>query len=102
MENSIMDVLVVGDVMIDRSWVVSGRIQDTVQAHDDVKPNKRHFPDSLADRLGGAGITAAALSHISDLAKLDVKVHLLGLFDPPDRSVIGKIIPHHLLLQNGE
>lgn len=56
-------IVVCGDLMVDRAWLVSSRVSDTVQAHAEVSPLRRIYPDHLDARLGGAGQTAAAIVH---------------------------------------
>src|SRR6185295_17323709 len=57
-------ILVYGDLMVDRSWVVSGRISTTSQAHNDIPPLQRIAPERHPDRLGGAGLLASAIRHL--------------------------------------
>jgi hypothetical protein len=84
------NVLVYGDVMVDRSWIVSGRTEMTVQAHADVIPMRRVAPGRLDDRLGGAGMAAAAVAH---LCARYCRVHLLGASRPLDGRILGSVTP---------
>lgn len=73
------DILVCGDLMIDRSWLVSSRVAHTVQSHAEVSPLRRIYPDHSDARLGGAGQTAAAIVHYTECP-----THLLAAFSPLD------------------
>lgn len=86
-------VLVVGDLMVDRAWVVTGRVQETVQAHSDVKPLKRAFPCLIADRLGGAGLTASAIKAKSDCG---AEVHLLATYRDIDKRTLEGVTLHRI------
>lgn len=90
------NILVYGDVMVDRNWIVSGRTETTVQSHADVTPMRRIAPGRLDDSLGGAGLTAAAVAH---LCARYCKVHLLAASGPIDSRVLGGVtllqIPRH-------
>lgn len=90
------NVLVYGDLMIDRSWIVSGRTESTAQSHADVTPMRRIDPSRLDDSLGGAGMTASAVAH---LCSRYCKVHLLAASGPLDERVLGSVklvqIPRH-------
>jgi sugar/nucleoside kinase (ribokinase family) len=55
------NVLVVGDAMIDRAWVVAAGAE-TSQAHGDVAPRKVIDPSLENTRPGGAALTAAFLA----------------------------------------
>lgn len=61
-------ILVVGDLMIDRNWIVPTRSAiSTSQAHDDVPPRKLVGPRWQTDVLGGSGVVArAALAAVQD------------------------------------
>jgi hypothetical protein len=82
------NVLVYGDVMIDRNWIVSGRTETTVQSHADVIPMRRIDPRRLDDSLGGAGMTASAVAH---LCASYSKVHLLASSNEIDSRVLGGV-----------
>jgi sugar/nucleoside kinase (ribokinase family) len=84
------NVLVYGDIMIDRNWIVSGRTETTVQRHADVMPMRRIASNRLDDSLGGAGMTAAAVAH---LCARYCKVHLLGASAVIDSRVLGSVTP---------
>ena len=57
----IHNVLVVGDAMIDRAWVVAAGAE-TSQAHGEVTPQKVISPSLAGERPGGAALTAAFLA----------------------------------------
>ena len=82
------NVLVYGDVMVDRSWIVSGRTEATAQKHAKVQPMRRIYPEHLDDSLGGAGMTASAVSH---LCARFCKVHLLAASGAIDSRVLGGV-----------
>lgn len=65
--------LVVGDLMLDRSWICSFRIGATSQAHGGIVPQKRFHPSAIDYRCGGAALAAFAISHFPD-----TEVHLLS------------------------
>ena len=55
-------ILVVGDLMIDRTWIVPGKSAlATSQAHDDIPPRKLINPLWKTDLLGGLGFIVRAI-----------------------------------------
>ncbi len=82
------NVLIYGDVMIDRSWIVSGRTEATVQKHGDIPPFRRIAPERLDDSLGGAGTTASAISH---LCARFCKAYLLATSGVIDGKVLNNV-----------
>ncbi len=93
-------IVVVGDFMVDRTWLLAGDATETSQAHGDVVPKKRLHPTWKALRPGGAGMHVMALQALhrvfkneefskrleGDLKSLiagipcEIKVHALGLW----------------------
>lgn len=65
--------LVVGDLMLDRSWICSSRVGSTSQTHGGVLPQKRFHSSAIDYRCGGAALAAFALSHFPNS-----EVHLLS------------------------
>lgn len=66
-------VLVVGDLMLDRSWIVKARhATSSSQSHGGIAPYTRLYPIAEDFRPGGAGLAATALAVFDDL-----EVHLL-------------------------
>ena len=66
-------VLVVGDLMLDRSWIVKARhATSSSQSHGGIPPYTRLYPSAEDFRPGGAGLAATALAVFNDL-----EVHLL-------------------------
>jgi bifunctional ADP-heptose synthase (sugar kinase/adenylyltransferase) len=55
------EILVVGDFMIDRSWIVGSAGASTSQAHDNVLPQQRLELEKSDIRPGGAGLTVCAI-----------------------------------------
>jgi ATPase family associated with various cellular activities (AAA) len=79
------DILVVGDLMVDRNWLVPSKSAiSTSQAHDDVPPSKLIGPRWQTDVLGGAGVVARAAL----VAAPNSTIYLAGAwkdgFDPRD------------------
>jgi hypothetical protein len=84
-------IIVVGDFMIDRSWVVNAGVPDTVQAHGDVKPMKRIKPSWNSDRLGGAGIALTALQAMCRLKGYPAALHGLGIWSADDKELMERL-----------
>jgi sugar/nucleoside kinase (ribokinase family) len=82
------NMLIYGDVMVDRNWIVSGRTEATAQKHADVPPMRRIAPQRLDDSLGGAGMTASAVAH---LCARFCKAHLLAASGVIDTRVLGGV-----------
>lgn len=96
---STKNLLVIGDAMIDRAWVVAAGAE-TSQAHGDVAPQKVIDPSLAGVRPGGAALTAAFLAtHTGSKVRLlapygkelerlldTAKVELLPEFEAPDRQ----------------
>jgi hypothetical protein len=73
-------ILVVGDLMLDRNWIVAeGAV--SAQPHNMISPQRRKEPLFQDSRLGGAGFTAAGLARIRNF-----EVHLLGSHHPADEA----------------
>ncbi len=87
-------ILVVGDFMIDREWVLSGQSSLTVQAHGDIKPMRRIHPGWKYERLGGAGMTLMALKALSEISENnndDFEFYGLGLWNQEDSPLLDKL-----------
>jgi DNA polymerase III delta prime subunit len=71
-------ILIVGDVMIDRTWLIrSSSIQSTSQAHAGIKPEKLIDPSKKnTDMLAGAGTPTRRL--LASSKEKDIKVHVIG------------------------
>jgi bifunctional ADP-heptose synthase (sugar kinase/adenylyltransferase) len=87
--------IVVGDFMIDRSWVVNAGVPDTVQAHGDVKPMKRIKPSWNSDRLGGAGMTLTALQAMCQLKGYKAVLHGIGIWSADDKELMERLARGH-------
>ena len=75
-------ILVVGDLMIDRNWVVPrASAVATSQAHADVAPRKLISPTWQTAVLGGAGVVARAAVAAAISAKSDSKIYLAGAWE---------------------
>ena len=69
-------IMVVGDLMLDRSWTVESRglhARATSQSHGGVIPFTRLYPTAVDYRVGGAGMTAMSILPIDNM-----EVHLLS------------------------
>jgi hypothetical protein len=78
-------ILVVGDVMLDVTWVVSDHAAPLAQHHGDVPPRRRTRPELPSQRLGAAACTSAAL------CALGYKVHCLGAWNPDDDNLLRQL-----------
>jgi hypothetical protein len=87
-------VLVYGDLMIDKTWVVQEKIEDSIQPHGDVVPLRRIAPGRLDESLGGAGTIAATLTHF---CAPDVSVQLLCYSGLIENKILGDVTLHRLL-----
>ncbi len=74
MDVSKQKVLVVGDLMLDRTWLTSFRASPTSESHANVEPHTRFNPEAIDVRAGGAGMTALSISS----HPMDTEVHLLS------------------------
>lgn len=86
-QNTNSVVLVVGDVMIDRTWTVTEHAGETVQMHGDVRPRRRVRPEDRSEQLGGAGSTASALWALGNA------VHVLGAWNERDQALLAGLRP---------
>jgi hypothetical protein len=85
-------ILVVGDFMVDREWILSGQSLSTVQAHDDIKPMRRIHPGWKYERLGGAGMTLMALKALSEKYYSDkFYFYGVGLWNETDDILFGEL-----------
>lgn len=104
--------LVVGDLMIDRSWICSFRVGTTSQSHGGILPQKRFHPTALDYRCGGAAMAAFAISHLpnsevhflsAEASDSDQKVfESFGLVENPSIVTPGsdKVLWHKLAWNN--
>src|SRR6266542_6649014 len=85
-------ILVYGDLMIDRTWIVT-KPASTAQRHGDVIPKRREAPTRSDEFLGGAGTIATALAHF---CSIDASVHLLCYSGPIENKTRGNVTLHQL------
>ena len=89
-----IDILVVGDFMIDQAWILSGMPSSTAQVHSNIKPMRRIHPEWKDKRLGGAGMTFMALKTIFKLdvpRNREIKIHGLGAWRKEDKKLIDQL-----------
>jgi hypothetical protein len=76
-------ILVLGDFMIDVTWILSEVPSPTSQHHGGIPAIRRLHPDWNDERPGGAGMTCMALSALRG-APAQYEVHGLGVWNPRD------------------
>jgi hypothetical protein len=85
------NILVIGDFMIDQSWIISGASSPTAQAHGDIKPMKRIHPMNDDERLGGAGMSVSAIQTLCNRNNVNYKIHGIGLWNKKDDNLFLKL-----------
>jgi bifunctional ADP-heptose synthase (sugar kinase/adenylyltransferase) len=84
-------ILVIGDFMLDREWILSGLPLPTVQSHSQVKPMQRIHPTWDDNRLGGAGMTLMALKTLCEKKDLNYSLHGIGLWNENDETLFQQL-----------
>lgn len=84
--------LVVGDFMIDRAWILSGSPSVTSQSHADVIPMKRIFPARDDERPGGAGSSLAALRALCQITNSHYHIHGIGVWEQKDDQLLRRLV----------
>lgn len=87
-DNPPMHMIVVGDFMVDKEWILSGIPLPTVQSHGLVQPMQRIHPTWRSDRLGGAGMALMALrTKLNELPR-HIILHGLGVWNKNDHEYL--------------
>jgi bifunctional ADP-heptose synthase (sugar kinase/adenylyltransferase) len=80
-------ILVIGDLMIDKSWILSEIPCPTSQLHQSIIPQKRENPKAQAYKPGGAASTCLSLRILSETRNQKYSIIGMGIWNSHDDNI---------------